>query len=82
MAFLQLGKKLNKAGIKSEVIADAVNLYDHHLPNTQKVEDFISAFIALKEFGFEELQIKEALVINDAKMDLALDYLTKKLGIQ
>eukprot|EP01080_Neovahlkampfia_damariscottae_P008051 gene8051-12513_t len=70
----QLFQKMFDKGYKEELIFFAIEVY----PDEKSVESFLLNFDALKDFGFDHVKIKEALLLKDNQFDDALNFLTNE----
>ena len=66
---------VTRAKYEPRYLKDAVVLFDHR---PQTIVEYVEHFITLKEFGFGEEAIKEALVMTEGNREAALDFLTNQ----
>jgi hypothetical protein len=68
-------EKFVKLGFSQDLILFAMDVY--HL-DSSSIENFLTNFKNLTDFGFGDLKVKEALLLKENKFEEALDYLTNE----
>jgi len=72
--YVMLYSYLEGRGYQPKHIDTAIFLYSF---NREKCEKFLSAFMELSEMGFDQEDIKEALIFSENDREAAIDHLTK-----
>ncbi|OUM62773.1 hypothetical protein PIROE2DRAFT_10874 [Piromyces sp. E2] len=72
--YVMLYSYLEGRGYQPKHIDTAIFLYSF---NREKCEKFLSAFMELSEMGFDQEEIKEALIFSENDREAAIDHLTK-----